>query len=406
MLETTTEAGPAPPPAAVDAGRTIRRFYTYRLASEAQFISAIWIIFLRSRGFSLTEVGLAESGFHLAPVLLELPSGSFADLVGRRWSMAIGALLVALSSSLLWSAHSLPLVMLAMFLHGASFSFRSGADQAYLYEALGERQTNYAGIFGRLLGGIYIVSSATAWLGAALSDIDYGYSFALTVGLALAGAWLAAGLYEPPRQRHAVSVRDSIRAHARDARQVLSGKPAVNAMLLFSGPFWAASTIAFLYLQAAFSERGLSNGEIGLVVGVVGAINAIGATTAARLGRRGTFRQQVVSLSALTGAGIAGIAFGNIWVAIGAYLLANLTSGWIEPLLFAWFNQQLPSEQRATLLSVESWLFSVTMIVCFPAAGWLAQSYSWAALYALLGGVKLTLAAIVLLSRRTRLPAP
>src|SRR5438874_5101823 len=152
MLD-TTETGAA---AAPDAGRTIRRFYTYRLLSEAQFLSAIWIIFLRHRGFSLTEVGLAEAGFHLAPVLLELPSGSFADLVGRRWSMVAGALLVALSSALLWSAHALPMVMLAMFVHGASFSFRSGADQAYLYEALGERQGNYAGIFGRLLGGIYV----------------------------------------------------------------------------------------------------------------------------------------------------------------------------------------------------------------------------------------------------------
>src|SRR6476659_8015526 len=119
MLDTTTDSGAAPV-AAPDAGRTIRRFYAYRLLSEAQFISAIWVIFLRQRGFSLTEVGLAEAGFHLAPVLLELPSGSFADLVGRRWSMVAGALLVALSSALIWGAHTLPVVMLGMFVHGAS----------------------------------------------------------------------------------------------------------------------------------------------------------------------------------------------------------------------------------------------------------------------------------------------
>src|SRR5687768_15066431 len=124
MLE-STDSYAAPSPAAPDVGRTIRRFYTYRLASEAQFTSAIWIIFLRDRGYSLTEIGLSESAFHLAPVLLEIPSGSFADLVGRRWSMATGALLVALSTTLLWVADSLPLVMLSMFVHGASFSFRS-----------------------------------------------------------------------------------------------------------------------------------------------------------------------------------------------------------------------------------------------------------------------------------------
>jgi MFS family permease len=286
-----------------------------------------------------------------------------------------------------------------MFLHGASFSFRSGADQAYLYEALGERQAGYVGIFGRLLGGIYIVFSAAAWIGAALSDIDYAYPFGLTIGVALGALWLAARLYEPPRQRHAVSLGASIRTHARDAWDVLAAKPVVTAMLIFTGPFWAASTIGGLYLQASFADRGLSNGEIGLVIGAVGAVGALGTTTAARVGRRGTFRQQIVVLSALTGAGIAGIASGNIWVAIGAYLFATLTSGLIEPLLATWFNHQLPSEQRATLLSVESWLFSVTMIVCFPAAGWLAQQVGWGALYVLLGAVKLALAVIVLLAR-------
>jgi hypothetical protein len=49
-----------------------------------QLTGGIWILYLKSRGLSLAEIGLAESAFHLAPVLLELPSGSFADLVGRR----------------------------------------------------------------------------------------------------------------------------------------------------------------------------------------------------------------------------------------------------------------------------------------------------------------------------------
>lgn len=384
-------AGPAP------TGGTLRRFYAYRLLSEAQFASAIWIIFLRSRGFSLTEIGFAESAFHLAPVLLELPSGSFADLVGRRWSLATSALLVAGSSALIYGAHALPLVMVAMFLNGASFSFRSGADQAYLYEALGDRQHGYAGILGKLLGASYIVAAVTAWLGASLSDLSYAWPYGLTIGLALGGVWLAIGLAEPPRQRHVDGASASIKHHAREAWRLLHGRRDVTAMLLFSGPFWAASTIAFLYFQAAFADRGLSNSAIGLILGVVTVINAAGAASAARLGRYGNFGQQVVTLTALTGAGIIGVASGSLALAIAAYFVANLASGVIEPVMFTWFNNQLPSEQRATLLSVESWVFSLTMIVAFPAAGWLAGAHGWGMLYVLCGSVKIGLALAMLL---------
>jgi MFS family permease len=384
---------PAPPV----GGGTLRRFYAYRLLSEAQFASAIWIIFLRSRGFSLTEIGFAESAFHLAPVLLELPSGSFADLVGRRWSLALSGLLVASSSAVIYGAHGLPLVMLAMFLNGASFSFRSGADQAYLYEALGDRQHGFAGILGKLLGASYIVAAATAWLGASLSDVSYAWPYGLTIGVALGGIWLAVGLAEPPRQRHAEGVAASIRQHAREAWTLLRGRRDVTAMLLFSGPFWAASTIAFLYFQAAFADRGLSNGSIGLILGVVTVINAVGAASAARIGRYGAFGQQVVALAGLTGVGIIGVASHNLALAIAAYFVANLASGVIEPVMFTWFNNQLPSEQRATLLSVESWVFSLTMIVAFPAAGWLAGVRGWSTLYVLSGGVKLALALAILL---------
>ncbi|HMM40519.1 MAG TPA: MFS transporter, partial [Thermomicrobiales bacterium] len=163
MLESQTIAPPA-----VGAA-SIRRFYLYQLITRTEFTGGIWILYLSSRGFSLPQIGLAESAFHLAPVLLELPSGSFADLIGRRWSLAVGPLLIALSSALLFVAPSFWVVLVAMFLTEASYSFRSGADQAYLYDALGEQRGGYAGILGKLLGATYIVAGATVWIGAALS---------------------------------------------------------------------------------------------------------------------------------------------------------------------------------------------------------------------------------------------
>jgi MFS family permease len=384
MLESQTAT-------AVDR-RSIRRFYAFKLTTETQFTGGIWILYLQSRGFSLTEIGLAEAAFHLAPVLLELPSGSFADLVGRRWSLAIGALLIALSTALTFVAGSLPLVMLALFLNGASYSFRSGADQAFLYDALGERQGSFAGILGKLLGASYIVGGATVWLGAALSDVSYAWPYALAIATGLAGVWLAANLSEPPMaaERHSSPVR-----HVHEVATALRARPVVAAMLLFSGLFWAGATIIHLYLQAAFSDRGLSNGTIGLVLAATMLVNAAGAAAAGRLGRFGRFRHQLVVMAALTGIGHALTGVSLIWFAVTAYLIANLATGLLEPLMFAWLNRQLPSAQRATLLSFDSWMFSLTMIVAFPLGGWLAETSGWSILFAICGGAQVTMALIV-----------
>jgi len=395
--------GSAVPPKT--AARTLRRFYAYRLSWEAKFDSAIWIIYLQSRGYSLAEIGLAESAFHLAPVLLEVPSGALADLIGRRWTLMISGLLTATGVALLWLAPSLPVVMLALFLSGASYSFASGSDQAYLYDALGgvpEGHARYTGIVGRLLGAAYVVGAAATWLGAALSEVSYGIPFALGIGAGLGGAWLAAGLVEAPRQRATAGVHRSIRTHAAEARGVLARRPDVAMVLLLSGLFWTASTVAHLYLQAALTARGLSNSTIGLVAGISLLLNAAGAALLGRVARRGRFARQFAGVTAVAGLGLSGMAAEPILLAIGAYLVAQIAYGLAEPLLIAWFNRQIPSDQRATILSLESWIFSVVMIGVFPVAGTMAERLGWATLYLACGAVSLALGAAVLVAAPRR----
>src|SRR5262245_4847000 len=76
------------------------RFVGYQLLAEVGLTQGIWILYLQDRGYSLGQIGLAESIFHLAPLTLELPTGSLADVLGRKWSLAIGSICVALSSAL------------------------------------------------------------------------------------------------------------------------------------------------------------------------------------------------------------------------------------------------------------------------------------------------------------------
>ena len=374
----------------------IYRFYAWRVFSQMSFMGAIWILYLLHRGYSIAEIGLAEAAFHLAPILLELPSGSFADLAGRRWSLVVSSTLVLLGTVFLFSAATLPLVLIAMFLTGGSYSFRSGADQAFLYDALTtEQKSRYGRVFGRLLSVGYLVSGVSTWIGAMLSERSYAIPLACSAFFAICGILLAFGLDEPARERHH-SGRKGIRAHVDDVRALLRTRPAVALMLAVGAVFWGSLTVAELYVQAVFSDRGLSNGQIGLLVGSMFIAIAAGTTVGGQL--RGSFAWQWPVLAITTGAGVVLIGVESVVLAIAAFVLAQFASGVVETRMSAWYNAQLPSAQRATVLSIESWLFSCLMIVFFPLGGWLAQRSGWSVLYLICGltGVLTSLAVIVL----------
>lgn len=382
----------------------LARFVAWYVSSQMVFDSAIWILFLQHRGFSLTEIGLAEAAFHLAPVLLEIPSGSFADLVGRRWSLAIGSGLTVLAAALLWNATTLLVVMLALFVSGANYSFRSGADQAYLYDALSEEhQTGYGQFFGRLLSVGYLFGGAATWLGAFLSDWSYAWPYTLMGITGTCGVLLAVGLPEATRKR-AHEIRHSPRQHIADVRTLLRAQPAVAGMLVSAAVFWLTLTISGLYSQAVFAERGLSNGQIGLVIGSTWIAVAAGTALGSQL--KGSFARQWPWLTVGTGLGVALIGVDAVAVAITAYLVRELLSGIVETRLSAWYQRQVPTAQRATVLSVESWLFSCLMIGLFPLAGWFAERAGWTPLYIVCGAVAAATAlAGLLLGRESGGPA-
>lgn len=359
----------------------LARFVAFNTVAEFSFIGGVWILYLRDRGFSLGEIGLAEAVFHLAPIVLELPSGSLADLLGRKWSLVVGALLIAASSALLLAADSLWLLLPSMFLSGASYAFRSGATQAFLYDALAERREGdrFAAIWGKLLSASYVVFAVTTWLGGVLAERNFAWPVALMVGAGLVAAWLAAGLREPPRERTA---HRSVVGTIGEAVRIIRQRPGLAQVLGFGAALFTLATLVGLYAQAVLAERGLAPGAIGLVLGVTFGCTALGSWFAGRFGARGGFPGWTPpAVLAVVGSAL-GMGGGTLAGAVGLYLLAEFVTGVYEPLLASRVNAGLPSAQRATILSVQGFLFSLTMIWAFPLFGFAAERVGWLLPYA------------------------
>jgi MFS family permease len=372
--------------AAAPPGTDLRRFYVFQVINDFSFTASIWIIFLQGRGFSLAEIGLAEAAFHLAPVTLELPSGSFADVLGRKWSMTAGALLIAGSTALMFVADSLWMLLPAMYLNGAAYAFRSGAQQAFLFDSLGSEPTGtrFTSLFGKLNAVAYVAIAATSTLGAALAERDYAWPFGLAVGAGLAAAWLAAGLKEPERPREG---RRGMGGTIVEALRIVRGNRQLLSLIVFAASLWTVSALVHLYAQAVLSERGLTPFEIGVVFGVTLFTTAIGAWLAGRLiGLRPFWFWTVAVTGVIAGSGLL-LAGAPVPVAVLGLVAAELFAGAFEPMVAQRVNDAITSAQRATVISVEGFLYSLTMVWAFPLFGWAAERYGWLVAYGIAAGI-------------------
>jgi len=386
---TLAAAASAPP------GADLRRFYVFQVINDFSFTAGIWIIFLQSRGFSLAEIGLAESAFHLAPVTLELPSGSFADVLGRKWSMTAGALLIAASTALMFAADSLWLLLPAMYLNGAAYAFRSGAQQAYLFDSMRSEPTGnrFTTLLGKLNAVAYIAIAATTALGATLAERDYALPFGLAVGAGLAAAWLAAGLQEPRRE---LAGRRGMGGTMAEALRIVRGDRHLLSLIVFAASLWTVSALVYLYSQAALSQRGLSPAQIGFALSATTFTTALGAWLSGRLSNlRPFWFWTVAATGAIAGSGLL-LGGAPLPFALLGLIVAELFAGAFEPMIAQRVNTAISSAQRATILSVEGFLYSVTMIWAFPLFGWTAERYGWLPAYGVAAGVVVALLGIFL----------
>src|SRR5216683_3437681 len=80
--------------------RWSRAFDLHNFSTNTIFTNAIWMIYLVSHGYSPLDVGLLEMLFHVAKFITEIPTGIFADMLGRRKSLVVYCALLSIESLL------------------------------------------------------------------------------------------------------------------------------------------------------------------------------------------------------------------------------------------------------------------------------------------------------------------
>lgn len=373
--------------------RTIRRYRAYTALKGVSFglFAALWVIYLqRERGLSLAQAALIDVTFFVAATVGEVPTGMVADRWGRKRSLTIGTVLLGVSA-LAWTfAPTVPLIMLAYIGMGVGFTFLSGAEDALFYETV--RRAGRAGDYTRLAGRVAATMTGGLALGSVASGLLASVSLRLPFLVATGGYVLIVALvlsfHEPPTEAPAEPRRHvGFVAPLRQAFTLISTRPAVRfAMLYLAVVPLAALILETLFVQPQAVAVGVPLAGVGVVVMALQLATIVGASCADRVARRLGEGPILVATPLVIIGCLLLLAAWQVAPALSAMALLSLVTALQRPIAFNRIQAEVADRMRATLLSVQSLLFTLLAALAQPTLGFIADRQGLPASYLVLAG--------------------
>lgn len=383
--------------------------YTSDLFSGLRITDAVWVALLAARGFSLWEIGLAESVYHIVSLFCEVPSGMAADLLGRRKTLLSGGVLTVTCNLLMAFAPNLFTICLAMGLNALAMTMFSGTFTALVYDSLKTegREDEYIQVSANS-SQISMLANAIGSLASLLKRF-LGFAGFYLLSAAFEGVSTAAlALMEEPivtkaqasREKHALrALPEQFCQLVRDSLHVLHTCPMAVKLIASSALISVPSYLTKMFLQQRLVELGWPT-ELLFLPLLLGGLACVAGTEIGRRVRCRSMRRLYTACALLCGMGTLLVGAAPAW---GGILGMMLVQGVLEVYLLhesQKLNDAIPSDQRATLISVDGMAYSLLMIPASPLVGAVGDAFGQAgAGLALLGGV-IVLSGVALLGKK------
>lgn len=366
----------------------IRKLYLITTIGYFEIAGASWVALLALRGFSILEIGILESIFHIVSSCFEIPSGVVADVFGRKRTMVLARVVSLISSLLMILSFNFWTVAFAIGFSAISYNLESGTREALAYDSLKsvgqEKQYND---FASKEMMLYRITTSTATLCAGIAlGLGYRKAYAVDMVFNLIALGIACSLKEvfmgTPQEvfeseetywKNATCVhsngsdkmdviRDRFKNVVSESWYFMVSNRKARKIMIVNALIGAVSTLVLFFLQAKLPLVGLNNVLLGPALFVMGLGAALGAKV---VGYFPTWKYKKYVI--LSGIGVL-FAFamtftGNPFVMILGGFAGSFADDFLEVRTDVILNDMIPSEQRATLISVNSFTFSLTMIV-------------------------------------------
>jgi len=350
--------------------------YIFTFINNFNVTNGIWMLFLASRGLSLFEIGIMESIFHITSFTMEIPTGMIADLYGRKFSRLLGRLATVLAFLIMLFSHSTILFALSFIIQALGYNLESGAGEALIYDSIKEigEEGKYIKVKGKTEVFFQIASVFSLLLGGYLGTLDYRYVYITAIIFSSIAFFEALTFKEPTigKVKHLDSPISTFKNQLKESLDALKMDKRIIFLIIAAEIFATFVTTEFFYIQNLLKSQGQSEFQIGLLLSSSSLAAALVAVHTYKLEVRFKFKKLLIILSA---SGITAFWGMTTPLIVPSFILITVVESIMFIVMGNYINKLIKSEQRATLLSLQSMAFSLFMIVIFPIVGGLGDYF-------------------------------
>jgi MFS family permease len=376
-----------------------RRYLAYRTFTNMWFFGAVWLYFYRIF-ITDQQVGLLDGMAFAIGLLAEVPSGALADRFGRDKMVRLGQLLIGGGILIQTAGSSFTPFFVGQAIMMIGLSFVSGADEALFFDRLKFKRasTDWRRLVTR---GSQIALTATliaTVAGGLLHTVHPRIPWALTA-IAFVIAAILIWPVKDTRPKNARSkALEEVKGYLRDIKTGF-GQFRLPKLWLYvpiiitvQGLFYVTG---YGLLRIILLDRFTFNPFWGsIAVAACGVITVGALALTHKYADRMSEKRMLVVISLTAAASLLlALADVGLW-GFGVILALYLGEYLLHPFMSEILNTHAPEKQRATVLSVASFLRMIPYVCLAPLIGYLSTSGNLA--YFLVGWAALILGAVVL----------
>lgn len=360
--------------------RLTTTLYGYSFLEEFVLLYPVYALLFSDAGLSVWQISSLFALWSVTAVVLEVPSGAWADAVSRRLLLVVGPLLTGAGFALWVLVPSYAAFAAGFVLWGTGGALSSGALEALVYDEMerGGVADRYARVLGRArAAGLVAVMAAMGLAGPVLA---WGGHAAVGAASVLVCASASVTALRFPEHRVAGGVREgwtaALRGGLREARRDRSVRGALLLVPAVAAVWGALDE----YTPLLVREAGVSYAVVPGVLLVVWG----GATAGSLLAGEGE-RFGTGGLAVLVGGGGVALAVGALAGTVVGLLLVAVAFGAFQAatvLAEARLQHRIDATGRATLTSVAGLGTELVTLTVFAGYAVVASGHGHGAAFA------------------------
>ncbi|HBB68127.1 MAG TPA: hypothetical protein DCZ93_12720 [Elusimicrobia bacterium] len=375
----------------------IWKAYIQSIITNAAFFVPVIVLFWQENGLDFTRIMVLQTLYSIVVVLLEVPTGYFADIFSRRAALTVASSFLAAGMLIYAAGNNFFEFLIAETVWAIGVSLISGCDAALLYDTLAglDRKTEYKKIIGQAMFYGYISTAVASIAGGIIGHYSFRWTFIIMIPFLVLLIPVSLSIKEPKRER-AAQEKAHFTKMLNITANVFKQNTRLKWLIIYSAIILGFNQTALWLYQPYMKLSGLDVYYFGIVFASFQGIAALSSKYAHKIERRLGEKNSILLLAVLVAGSLLLMANFIFLFSFLFVFLQQFVRGFGRVVVSDYVNKETSSDIRATVLSVNNLGARAVYAIAIPFIGYAADKYSITAALNLSGILALIFGAAIL----------